>query len=333
MFINRALIYCGGLSEEDLVNVQEIRLENITDIEILYRWEKIIIRQNDTDEFILKEYMNKNNPRYYATISNMENKLIIERGRRPIGVFINVFNMRAEVFITKSYMNSITIKTASGGIETAGEFICRKINIESSSGHISVNGITAEIVNIMASSGSINAGNVEGSVLAKTSSGRIKIDQITGFLTANTSSGSVNSELVSGNVNVRTRSGKINLGNIGGNVSAETSSGHIEIGIANRNIIAETTSGGIRCSVGKNTENISLTSSSGGITLNIPRNISSNFLSRTSSGRLSTPFPEKLFSPVSDRKSVQGIIEGDNPVKNIEIKTNSGSIRVDWIND
>jgi hypothetical protein len=106
MFLNRALIYCGGLSEGDLVNVQEIELENITDIEILYRWEKIIIRQNNTDDFILKEYMNKNNPRYYAAVSNMENKLIIERGRRPIGVFINVFNVRAEVFIPKSYMNS-----------------------------------------------------------------------------------------------------------------------------------------------------------------------------------------------------------------------------------
>jgi DUF4097 and DUF4098 domain-containing protein YvlB len=333
ILLNGVSVYCGGVSEEDLVNVQEIGLEHITDIEILYRWEKVIIRQSGTDEFILKEYMNKNNPRYYANISNIGNKLTIERGKRPIGIFINTFDVRVEVFIPKSYMNSIIIKTRSGRIEAADKFICRKINIESSSGSIEVNNITAEMVSIKASSGRINAGNVEGDVSAETSSGYIQFDQINGSLTANTSSGSIKSELVSGNVNIRTKSGEINLGNIGGNVSAETSSGAIKMDMVNGNIIvAETSSGSIHCSVGENMENISLTSSSGGITLNIPQNISSSFSSRTSSGGLSTPFSEKLFIPVSDRDSVQGIIGGDNPTKNINIKTNSGSIRVNWIN-
>jgi lia operon protein LiaG len=296
ILLNSLSAYCGGLSEKDLVNAQEIGLEHITDIEILYRWEKIIIRQNNTDEFILKEYMNKNNPRYYANISNRGNKLSIERGHRPIGIFINTFDVQVEVFIPKSYMNSITIKTKSGGIEAADEFICRRINIETSSGNIRINSITAETISLKTSSGSINADNAKGSIFSETSSGRIKFDQIIGSLTAN------------------------------------ASSGNMDVGMINGNILAETTSGSIHCSTGENTENISLTSSSGGITLAIPRNISSNFSSRTSSGRLSTPFSEKLFIPVSDRNSVQGIIGGDNPTKNINLKTNSGSIRVNWVN-
>jgi DUF4097 and DUF4098 domain-containing protein YvlB len=332
ILLNGASVYGGGLSEDDLVNVQEIGLENIADIAILYRWEKVVIRQNDTDKFILKEYMSKDNPRYYASISNTGNKLIVKRGRRPIGVFINVFNARAEVFIPKSYMNAITIKTTSGGIEAADKFVCGAIHIESASGHLRVTSLTAETVAIKASSGSIDAGNIAGSVSAETISGRIRIDQITGSLTANTSSGSINSELANGDVNVRTTSGKINLGAIEGNVFAESSSGHIGIDMAKGNITAKTTNANIRCSAGENTENISLASLSGGITLNIPRNMSSNFSSRTLSGRLSTPFPEKLFMPVSDRKSAQGIIGGDNPTKNITIKTNSGFIRVDWTN-
>ncbi|MDR2792808.1 MAG: hypothetical protein LBB43_07095, partial [Spirochaetaceae bacterium] len=56
------------------------------------------------------------------------------------------------------------------------------------------------------------------------------------------------------------------------------------------------------------------------------------FSSETSSGGLSTPFPEKLFSPLSDKKSVQGITGGDAPTKNISVKTNSGSIKINWIN-
>jgi DUF4097 and DUF4098 domain-containing protein YvlB len=294
--LNGAAVYGGGLSEEDLVNEQEISLENIADIAILYRWEEVAIRQNDGDKFILKEYMNKNNPRYYASISNTGNKLIIQRGRRPIGALINTFNVRAEVFIPKSYMNAITIKTASGGIEAADEFICRSITIETTSGHIRVNSLAAETVNLKAASGSVIAGNIAGILSAETISGHVTIGQITGSLTANTSSGSVNSELTNGDLRVRTKSGNI------------------------------------RCSAGEKTEHVSLDSISGGIRLAVPRNFDANFSSRTSSGRLSTPFPEKLFSPVSDRKSVQGVIGGGHPTRNINIKTNSGSIRVSWIN-
>jgi hypothetical protein len=54
--LNAVSAYCGGLSEENLVNVQEINLEHITDIQVLYQWEKIVIHQNDTDAFMIKEY-------------------------------------------------------------------------------------------------------------------------------------------------------------------------------------------------------------------------------------------------------------------------------------
>jgi DUF4097 and DUF4098 domain-containing protein YvlB len=323
--------YCGGLSEEDMVNVKEISLEHIIDIEVLYRWEKIIIRQSDTDAFIIKEYMNRNNPDYYAHISNMRNKLTIERGQRPIGIFINTFNVRAEVFIPRSYTGTINIKTTSGGIEAVDDFTCQKINIESTSGHIRVNNIAAKIINMKASSGSIRCEMIEGNIALKTTSGGITIDDVDGDVSAEASSGRIKFEQITGSLTVNTRSGGIRSEKVGGNASAEASSGNIDMGMVNGNIIAKTTSGSIRCSASENTENISLVSSSGGVTLDIPRSFSANFSSRTSSGRLSTPFSEKLFSPVSDRKSVQGITREDNPTKNINIKTNSGSIRVNWI--
>jgi DUF4097 and DUF4098 domain-containing protein YvlB len=325
------MAYCEGLSEEHLVNVQEISLDHITGIEVLYRWEKIIILQNDTDTFIIKEYMNKNKPDYYARISNTGNTLMVERGRRPLRLFINTFDVRAEVFIPCSYTGTITVKTKSGGIEAADQFICQKMNIESSSGHIRLNSIAAETIAIQTSSGDIRCERIKGNVILKTSSGSITAGNVEGNADAEASSGRIKAEQISGSLKAYTKSGSIKSGRIGGSVSAEVSSGSVDFDVVDGSILVKTSSGNIHCSTGENTEDISLTSSSGGVTLNIPRNFSSNFSSKTSSGALATPFPERLVSPLSDRDSVQGTTGGDNPTKNINIKTNSGSIRVHWI--
>jgi DUF4097 and DUF4098 domain-containing protein YvlB len=331
LLVTGASAYCGGLSEADLVNEREIGTENMRDIVILYQWESITVLHNSTDTIILKEYMSEDNPRYYAGITNAGNTVTIERGRRPVGLFLNSFNARVEVFIPKSYMNSVTIKTTSGNIELLDEFVCSTINMESSSGNIRVDNLRAGTAGIRASSGNINAGALEGDIFAETSSGQINLDRISGSLRATASSGGVKNALAQGNVSVSTGSGNINLGAINGDVSLEASGGNIRTGIVEGNIRAETMSGNINCSAGETMENIALASTSGGITLAIPRTISSNFSARSSSGGLSTPFPEKLFNPVSDRNTVQGIIGGENPAKDIAIKTNSGSIRVDWI--
>jgi hypothetical protein len=73
-------------------------------------------------------------------------------------------------------------------------------------------------------------------------------------------------------------------------------------------ITAETTSGGIHCYTAENGGNISLVSTSGSVYLGIPKDNNFNFSSRTTSGALSTPFSDKLFSPMSDKKSAQGTI-------------------------
>jgi DUF4097 and DUF4098 domain-containing protein YvlB len=322
--------YGGGLSEEDLVNVQEISLERVTGIEVAYRWEKIVIRQNDADTFVIKEYMNKNDPRYYARLSNAGNTVMVERGRRPFGFFINTFDVRAEVFVPQSYSGAITIKTASGGIEAPGAFICQKINIETASGHIRINRIAAGAVHLQASSGGIRAERVEGNLTVKTTNGSITVGSVEGDAAAESSSGDIRLEQITGSLRAKTASGGIRSGPAGGNAFAEAASGSIDLDTVSGNITAKTTSGSIRCRAGDNAEEISLESSSGGVTLELPRNFSANFSSRTSSGVLSAPFSETLFSQVSAPKTVRGITGGNNPVKNIAIKTTSGSIRVRW---
>jgi len=298
IIVNFVYAFCGGIQDKELVNVQEIGLEHFDEIEIIYRSEEVVIFSNNSDELILKEYMTDNNSDYYARIVTSGNKLIVEAGRRPVRLS-NPFGVRIEVYIPVSNKN-ITIKTSSGSIKAAGEYTASLMKIESSSGNISVNSITADRINLKASSGSINCKNASGNSTIETSSGSIVCSIVSGDLSAKSSSGRIAIDQISGSLN------------------------------------AVSTSGSIHCVATENSRDVAITTSSGNVILDIPRNFSFNFSSRSSSGNLRTPFSDKLFSPVSDRNHIQGVIDNNNTsenqiTNNISIKTSSGSIRVNWI--
>ena len=289
--LNAASAYCGGSGEMKLVNEKEIGVDSVNNIEILYRAEKISLLKSNTNSLIIKEYMNKDNIDYYANIINSGDTLTIKRGTRP---HFGVFNARVEVYVPAHFIRDITVRTSSGEITASDAFTFSRVILHTSSGGISVNTLTAETADIQTASGSIRFDSIEGDVVAKTSSG------------------SINGETVNGNV------------------LAKSTSGNIKINRLTKGIEMETTSGSIYCSAVEIVENISLQSTSGRIELRIPQHSIFNFSTRTSSGNLSTPFPEKLFMPVSERGLVQGIIGEGTPNNNINIRTTSGSMIVKW---
>jgi DUF4097 and DUF4098 domain-containing protein YvlB len=302
LVLNTVLAYSGGVSETNLVNTQEIELGNINDVGIVYTWENVDLFESSTDKLIIKEYMTINKRDYYARITNSGDKLHIERGKRPFGlgtgILFNTFGARIEVYLPASYTKTFSVKTASGNIEAGGEFSCSEISIESSSGNMSINTLAAVTVKLKALSGNIGG------------------------------------ETLRGNANIHTISGRIVFDNIDGDISAKSSSGSIRLASTAGSVTAETSSGNIRCTVSESAGNISLKATSGSVTLNLPRNLRFNFSSRTSSGSLSTPFSERLFSPVSDRHTTEGVI-GNETISgtnlDITIRTSSGSIKVAWV--
>jgi|TergutMp193P3_1026864.scaffolds.fasta_scaffold51499_2 lia operon protein LiaG len=145
-------------------------------------------------------------------------------------------------------------------------------------------------------------------------------------------SGSIRLGIIEGDLSIETTSGSIVGEMINGNISAKTTSGRIRFNEITGRIDAETTSGGINCSVNEMVGNISLRATSGSVKLMIPRNSSFNFFARTSSGRLSTSFSDKLFIPVAERSVTQGTIGEGSPDINVNIITSSGSIDIKWKN-
>jgi len=277
-----------------LVNEQRIELNNPVSLEINYRSDEIVIKKSDSNLLIIEEYMNRDDSSYYANISQTDNIISINRGERPFypGLF-GSFNVLVEIHIPENLIDSISIATSSGRIVLADDFAISAISLTTSSGSIRSANLTGNVYSAT-SSGSINLGNITGNVSANSSSGRIVIDLVRGSLNAGTSSGSVNVSVINGSVNVRTSSGRIN------------------------------------CSILEFSNDITLISSSGRIELILPNNSNFNFTARRTSGRLTTPFSDRLSSPVSDRRLAEGVIGESSPDKNINIRTTSGSISVQW---
>jgi DUF4097 and DUF4098 domain-containing protein YvlB len=200
----------------EAVNIQEIDLDNIQNINVLYnQWENAAVYNSPTEQFIIKEYMNRNNRDDYAKTTISENTLTLENGNRPFTPLINTFSARLEVYIPRSYKNTITVKTRHGKIEIPGKFICTNITIENSSGNILIDVIDAETIDL------------------KTTSGNITINEVNSLLNAETRSGRIRLNMVKGTVTAKTRSGGIvcAAGEDAGNLVLETSSGGITLSL------------------------------------------------------------------------------------------------------
>jgi hypothetical protein len=308
------LAACGeGMTDLDLVNQQEIDVAHINSIDVLYHADSIMLFSGDADRIIIKEYMSRDNSDYYATVATAGNKLTVESGRRPWGLMI-MFRTRIEVYLPASYPHPITVKTSSGSIKADDDYACSNLHLECSSGSISVNAITAESISLRTSSGSIHGQRLTGNLDLRTSSGSIAVEHIEGDVSAEASSGSITFEQAEGRVAAKTSGGRIRVDALAGALTAQASSGSIH------------------CGISALTGDLSLTASSGSVNLELARTAAFNFSARTSSGGLSTPFPDRLSSPVTDRRLVQGVIGSDrDPPYEINIRTTAGAIRVNWL--
>jgi len=310
------LAFAGGRPE--LVNAREIALDQIYTITIRYQSDDIILLRHDSDTLVIREYMSTNNSELFAAITRSGNELVVRGGNRP--VTFGAFGSRIEIFIPASE-RSISISSSSGDIVASGEHAASVFHIESSSGRIVANSVTADSVNIGSSSGRITANSVTAAAVnIESSSGRIAV----GSITAN-------------RANVESSSGGIALGMVNGDISVRSTSGSIELDMANGAVDISSSSGRVRATLAGSVGDVSIETASGSVTLNLPYNFAFNFSSRTSSGNLNTPFDNRLFRPLTDRNSAQGVIGEDGVSdgdihRNIDIRTGSGSIRVNWVN-
>lgn len=191
-------------------------------------------------------------------------------------------------------------------------------------------------------SGSIDVGDLGGSVDARTGSGSITIGRVGGAVAANTGSGSI---AVTGaaSLNARTGSGSIRASAVAGAATASSGSGSVEVAQSGKgdidvssssgDVVVTGVNGAARVSASSGSIEVEgrpagpwdVHSSSGGVTLRIPADAQFDLDARVSSGRIETAHPLTMTGTI-DRQHLQGKIRGGGPLVNV--RTASGGIRI-----
>jgi len=150
-----------------------------------------------------------------------------------------------------------------------------------------------------------------------------------------TSSGIIEtSDLICSNITIESSSGNISIKSITADtINIKTTSGNIVLNMIAGSVNLKTSSGNVNCAVGEKAGNISIETTSGPVRLNLPPNYQFHFSVRSTSGRLTAPFSDRLSNPVTDRNLTQGIISNNSSenIPAINIITSSGPIRIEWL--
>ncbi len=199
----------------------------------------------------------------------------------------------------------------SGSYSGSFDFMVPKninLDIKNSSGSIIIDNIGQSTISLLASSGSINASNIESDITATTSSGSINTTNISGSLKAISSSGSHNIENIGGNVVATLSSGSIKINQVNGTVKSTSSSGSQYINAVKSDVTASASSGSLKL-----------------------ENIFGNVISKASSGSIKLNNINGTLDIVTSSGSQFGTaitLSGDS-----SFKSSSGSIKMELTNN
>jgi DUF4097 and DUF4098 domain-containing protein YvlB len=198
------------------------------------------------------------------------------------------------------------------------------VNLNTSGGDISANGLTGEIkvdtsggdlkfaqihgdIHADTSGGDIIAKDCDGATDLDTSGGRIEVTGGRGKLTVDTSGGNVTVLNRVGDTKVESSGGKLRLGNISGKLNAETSGGSVSA------ILPSPVAGDVR-----------LETSGGSITVVTPPNAALTIDAETSAGSVRSDLP--IANMRRDDDSLKGTINGGGT--KLVLRSSAGSIEI-----
>lgn len=279
--------------ELNLVNEQILDAEGIMDIFVSYSCDSIYLFRNNTEKFILREFMSyEPEMDELANITIDKNTLTIESGKRHTEILsFGGRRRRIEIYLPLDYKNNLKVRNSSGSIKSEEKLRFLDFNAHSSSGSIKLNDIEAKNIDMSSSSGNINMNTAVADKL------RVK-----------SSSGSIKLHVVRGDSILSASSGLITVDDIKGKVEASASSGCITM------------------SVIELIDDINASTNSGSIHLYIPGSSSFEFKARTSSGSIKTYFDTSQ-SYVGRKNNIHLNI-GENPKSKVELTASSGGIKL-----
>jgi DUF4097 and DUF4098 domain-containing protein YvlB len=360
--------YAGGASALDmdlpLVNTRVINLNGVDNLSIGYGNDYVILWESESDELILKEYMTRDESRYYADISQSPGAVSIKRGKRPWPYWS--WKARAEIYLPRSFHGNLRLTNSSGYLVGKTDILdCKSIDISVSSGSVSLMRLSSETLSARVASGeleilgasgnsliSVSSGRLEigelqgGEHRIKVSSGRTRIGAIQGSNTIEVSSGNIDITRIEGDSSIEIRSGSIEIADLSGtthrlkassgNTAIEKAQGSMDIRGTSGTITIrdfsgdgsfEMTSGNLNLEMLDLTGDLHFNITSGDIDLDIPRQIPFNLDAVTHSGGVRINENGKELLRVSGNSTVLRPI-GSSPERTIYVRSSSGAVKI-----
>ena len=278
-----------------LGNEQQIETDGIQNINVACKDTNITLFISSASTLMIKEYKTIGRGNCYSNIVKSGNTINITEGKHAL-FFASFYH--TEIYLPETFAGNLTVRVGDGNVELNDNFTLDSVTIETSDGRITASKITAQNIKFQTSDGKVQCGTINGDIEIFTKDGGIFVDKLSGSIFA------------------KANSGKIKLNDASGSVTAETKEGKI------------------LCKVTKPWEKILLASGDGSVTLDIPRDLYFRFSAKTS-GRIKTPFMDRLSRPANDNYTYQGIIgeenKFDNEVIDIRLTVKDYRIAVNWI--
>ena len=218
-----------------LVNERRFDAKTITTLVLHYKSArvKILPTQGDTDEIIVREYMNHNNTTYQAQVSQNEEELKVTQGKVP---FLIPLRVHVQIHVPISLTGNVMVTSRSGSVLVAGLPHLDTVNLQVISGSARVAEVGSQAFSADVTSGSCDLDGVQVTnqlgMLVK--SGRIRMHAVTaGQFTISATSGTVTGDALNGGGSWSVKSGSLKLAfaNIAGDINLNAKSGSIKVGV------------------------------------------------------------------------------------------------------
>jgi DUF4097 and DUF4098 domain-containing protein YvlB len=324
------LALTGAYAREEprLVHTETLDLGGITDLTISYGQDEVILRESESGDLVIKEYMSRDNPRYYAQVSRSGGTVQLKRGKRP-WLRWN-WDARAEIYLPRSFRGNLRISNSSGNLSGDAELLgYQTIDISVGSGTVFLNRISGETVSVHVSSGELDIRNIAGNSFVSVSSGRLRIDGISG--------GEHRVKVSSGRLRIGALEGLSFVGISSGNVAIDRAQGKIEVDISSGSLdltgfsgegVFEMSSGNLRMDINELRGDMRFKVSSGSIDVFIPAALSFNLDALTRSGNVRVNEAGEQILKASGNSTILRPL-GPSPERTIFARVNSGNITIE----
>ncbi|MDR1278539.1 MAG: DUF4097 domain-containing protein [Treponema sp.] len=327
----------AGLSAQEnlsLVNTGTISLEGISALSISYEHDEVILRESDSNDLVIREYMNRNKPRYYADVSRRDGTLHIRGGARP-WFFGFLLRVRAEIYLPASFRENLRLANSSGKLSGNLDLLDYKtIDISTNSGTVSLNRLSAQTVSVRVASGDLDISGIGGSSFVSVSSGKLRIGELAGAEhRIKVSSGRTMIGVLQGSAAIELSSGDMVFEKVRGRIELDISSGSVNAGNFSGEGRFALSSGKLNMDVEELTGDLRFRLASGGVDMNIPGELSFNLDAVTKSGEARVAGRDGEILQVSGNSTVLRPIgpvpePGGPPAPVIYVRVASGNMTI-----